>query len=329
MKRFYKGCLRRVFPFLLKNVPEDDGILQLVFLLQDIVKIIFSFEITDLNIIELENLIYRHNQVFHELFVTFNDDHNVETVDDVDDFDIEENEEDSIDQGDHGRRRIQRRRKKLKKGINKLHHLMHYPQQMREKGPMIRLWCARFEGRHRIIRKHSGVQPNFKNPPKTMARMFQLSTLGSVIFITGPRENVISGGEKQSLECTPYCAKLLQAGFLAKSQVTLAKSVEVCGEDYSVGHFVNLKDESTAIPSFAIILDVIVKSDKCDDVFLAVRKCKNNGLSRRYNSYSISNDFDKDTIIVKIANLAHHRVIAPWTPVNDNEVNLYLHPRTV
>ncbi|KAK3925534.1 Cytochrome c oxidase assembly factor 7, partial [Frankliniella fusca] len=307
-----------VFPFLLKNVPEDDEILQLVFLLQDIVKIFFFFEITDLNIIELENLIYRHNQVFHELFVTFNDDHNVEAVNDVDDFDIEEDEEDNIgdenidvneqDQGDHGRRRIQRRRKKLKKGINKLHHLVHYPQQMREKGPMIRLWYARFEGQHRIIRKHSGVQPNFKNPPKTMARMFQLSTLGSVIFRTGPRENVISGGEKQSIECTPYCAKLLQAGFLANSQVTFAKSVEVCGEDNSVSLFVNLKDESTAIPSFAMILDVIVKSDKCDDVFLAVSKCKNNGLSRRYNSYSISNDFDKDTIIIKIANLAHHRV---------------------
>lgn len=343
-------CLLRVFPFLLKKVPENDDILPLVFLLQDIVKIILSFEITDMNIIELENLIYRHNRMFHELFVTFNEnDPNVEAVNESD-FDIEEDEEeddedeDEImgdenidenqqDQENQGRRRrrrrVPRKRKKLKKGINKLHHLVHYPQQMREKGPLVRLWCARYEGRHRIMRKHSGVQSNFKNPPKTMARMFQLSTLGAVLSRTGPRETFISDGQQQSVESTQYCAKLVEAGFLANSQIILAKSVEVCGDEYSAGLFVNLRDESTAIPSFAIIVDVIVKSDNHKEIFLAVSKCQNNGLSRRYNSYHISNDFDKEITIVKITSLAHRRAIAPWTPVGDNSVELYLHPRTL
>ncbi|KAK3929434.1 Zinc finger protein 423 [Frankliniella fusca] len=329
-------CLLRVFPFLLKNVPESDDILQLVFLLQDIVKIILSFEITELQIIELENLIYRHNKMFHELFVTFDaNDPNVDAVNE-DDFDIEEDEVENENLGDEniddreedrqnvGRGQTRRKRKKLKKGINKLHHLLHYPQQMREKGPLVRLWCARFEGRHRIFRKHSAVQSNFKNPPKTMARMFQLSTLGSILSRTGTRETVISGGEEHTVLSTEYCAKLVEAGFLPTTHVILAKAVEVCGEEFSAGLFVHLKDESSSSPSFAVIVGIIVKSEN-HDVYLAVSKCKNNGLSSRYNAYHISNDFDKDTAIVKVTSLAHRHAIAPWTPVGDQDVNLYIY----
>ncbi|KAK3911532.1 Ras-responsive element-binding protein 1 [Frankliniella fusca] len=336
-------CLLRIFPFVIRGVEEGDEILELVFLLQDIVKIILSPEVSEQHILQLENLVRQHNNLFHQLFVNPNldipDVGNENDDNDNEDEDGEDHEEDVDDPvGDNtneerqegGRRRIIRRRKKLKKGINKLHHLLHYADQMREKGPVGRLWTAKFEARHRIFRKHSAVQSNFKNPPKTMAKMFQLSTLGSVLSRTGCRTPVFSGHEERvPINNSPYYEHLLRNGFTENDSIITSKCVELCGIEYGVGLFVQLKDNTSILPSFAIIIDVIHSLEKPENVFLAVSKCTNYGLSRRYNSYHISNEFDLETTIVGLKDLASHRVIAPWTPVEDSDVNLYLYPRFV
>ncbi|KAK3916551.1 Zinc finger and BTB domain-containing protein 12 [Frankliniella fusca] len=336
-------CLLRIFPFVIKGVEEGDEILELVFLLQDIVKLILSPTVSPLDVLHLENLIRRHNQRFHELFVTFEDpDLGIEGGEDDDEEeeeDLEENVDDPAEnagdeaQGQQSGRGRRRKRMGLKKGINKLHHLLHYPQQMRDKGPVGRLWTAKFEARHRIFRKHSAVQSNFKNPPQTMAKMFQLSTLGAILSSTTWRKPVLAGRlDELHVEHSPYCGSLLQMGLSANDVILVAKSVELCGIEYSVDLFVQLKDNSSLLPSFAIILDVIQPVKNQEIVILAVAKCKNNGLSLRFNSYHISNKFDEESTLVELTNLASHRVIAPWNPVQDSvdgTVNLYLYPRYV
>lgn len=162
-------CLLRIFPFLITGVREDDKYLKLVFLLQDIVQIIFSFELRGSDIDRLETLIYQHNKLFHEIFISPPLPEEVSEEDDNGDSEEveEENVDDDFSEGNIGnyeddgiesdeleeeavagnagtRRRNKWKSKRLKKGINKLHHLMHYPAQMREKGPLIRLWCARY-----------------------------------------------------------------------------------------------------------------------------------------------------------------------------------------
>lgn len=166
-----------------------------------------------------------------------------------------------------------------------------------------------------------------------MAKMFQLSTLGSVLSRTSWRKPMFIGpAEKLHIKNSPYHDSLLRLGFSEDSLISVTKSVELCGIEYSVDLFVQLKDNTSILPTFAIILDVIQSVANPELVFLAVSKCKNNGLSRRFNAYHILNTFDQETVIVELTDLASHRVIAPWSPVqdrNDGTVNLYLYPRYV
>ncbi|KAE8742811.1 hypothetical protein FOCC_FOCC011669 [Frankliniella occidentalis] len=346
-------CLLRVFPFLITRVEENNKHLQLIFLLQDIMRIIFSFELRETDIIRLEGLLNQLGRQFHEIYIlpdpdpvqarNNNEDAEEEEEDDEDDEDGEDDEEDgeeeqeeeeNVNPDDPGtKKKKEWKSKKLKKGINKLHHIMHYPEQIREKGPIIRLWCARYEGRHRILRKHSAVQCNFKNPPKTMARMFQLSTLSAFLARNSPHADDVnlSGSVSISVQHSPYCALLTEKGFQEDDFIKVVESANVCGEDYQSGLFVMLKQDEAIQPVFAVILDVVADTSDPMQVFLIVNKCRNTVLSTKYNAYKISNQFDETHVLVNVKNLANHRPIAPWSPLVKSPANieLYLYPRSV
>ncbi|KAK3910157.1 Ras-responsive element-binding protein 1, partial [Frankliniella fusca] len=337
-------CLLRIFPFLISGVQSNDPSMKLIHLLQDIVQIIFSFKLREIDISRLEYLVTEHNNLFHQLFVRpeapeqeqvmleeeqeGNVDDPLEGGDEEIDDDVEE--EDSEDGAQTIRRRLQS--KKLKKGINKMHHLVHYGQQMREKGPMIRLWCAKFEGRHRIFRKHSGVQNNFKNPPKTMARMFQLATLGSTRSKTKSRQTQVhlSGATTGLVRHNAYRDIMLLKGLQDEDEVKLAQSVEVCGLVYQSGLFVALTGGTEWQPTFGLITDIIVlkKDGEWSKIVLVVIRCQNQGRSAMYNCFSVSDDFTAPVSLVDREDLLHHRPIAPWTATQPSQpAGLHLYPR--
>ncbi|KAK3915662.1 Zinc finger protein 814 [Frankliniella fusca] len=318
-------CLLRMFPFLISGVNENNKHLQLIFLLQDIMKI---------------GLLNRFGREFHELFISpardnENDDGDNEEGEDDDNSEEEDDDNDEED-GDPDEPAPNRRRgwtsKKLKKGINKLHHLMHYAEQIREKGPIIRHWCARCEGRHRILRKHSAVQCNFKNPPKTMARMFQLSTLSAFLARNSPHADKVnlSGAVSVSVRHSSYTALLSDVGFQEDDFINIVESAQVCGEEYQSGLFVMLKQEGSVQPVFAVIVDVIANTSEPTQVFLVVDKCRNITLSANYNAYRIPNQFEETHVLVNVKSLANHRPIAPWCPIDSKDnMEFYLSPRTV
>lgn len=192
----------------------------------------------------------------------------------------------------------------------------------------------RFEARHRLFRKHAAVQSNFKNVPKTMAKMAQLSTLGAVVTKTGPEENKVSshGTVRCIVKDSPYCDDLLQQGLSENEVILIAKSAELCGEEYTAGLFVALKDETAIFPSipvFALIIEALVKPSG-QEIFLAVAECRCEGLNARYNAYKISNVFDGVPRLVTLKDLANYRAIAPWNPMGTQDsVSLFLSPRTL
>ncbi|KAE8747079.1 hypothetical protein FOCC_FOCC006217 [Frankliniella occidentalis] len=284
--------LLRVFPFLITKVAETDPYLELVFLLQDAMRIIFSPELRESDIDRLQNTLTNLQRLFHRIFISpepenvapvQNDGEEEEQEEDgQDDQDDQEEEDDEVDDNINEnlenetapRRRCKLKSKRLKKGINKLHHLTHYPMQMREKGPLIRLWCAKFEGRHRLIRKHAAVQHNFKNPPKTMARMFQMSTLAAFLDLGGPRPVNISASELgySLVELSQYRNELVAQGFLDTDVVRVVESVEVYGVEYQAGLFVILNGNGVgAHPLFAIIEDIVVDSSAVPKIVLIVK----------------------------------------------------------
>ncbi|XP_052130241.1 uncharacterized protein LOC127751167 [Frankliniella occidentalis] len=354
-------CLLRIFPFLIKGVAEDDRFLELVFLLQDIMRIVFSSQVRPRDVDQLEMIIAQHNSLFHELFVpppgppplpptgaasgaapapapegpSSDNEENEENVDDPNTDDNESEPDDNSGASQvapasrRKRKKIVHKTKRLKKGINKLHHILHYPKQFREKGPLIRLWCARYEGRHRILRKHSAVQSNFKNIIKTMSRMFQLSTFDAFLQKKKP-ETIISSTDsvQEIVQNSIYSDILVSEGLLLDDQVKIVKSVSVKGEEYACGLFVVCPSQNEPF-KFGLIADVIVEVKDASKVYLVVQECVNEGLSNRYNSYKIRNLFEAPPYLLKIENLIDYRPLPAWTPMERDGLGLYLHPRNI
>lgn len=59
--------------------------------------------------------------------------------------------------------------------INKMHHLSHYPDCIRHSGPLRQLNCLRFEAKHALFKKYGNICCNFKNLPKSMINVCQIS----------------------------------------------------------------------------------------------------------------------------------------------------------
>ena len=53
--------------------------------------------------------------------------------------------------------------------INKMHHLIHYPEIMKLHGPPTRYWCMRFESYHYILKRRAQFIGNFINICKSLA----------------------------------------------------------------------------------------------------------------------------------------------------------------
>ena len=56
----------------------------------------------------------------------------------------------------------------------KVHFLVHYPRLIEEYGPLRNLWCMRFEGKHQYFKRVVGINCNFKNIAKSLAKRHQL-----------------------------------------------------------------------------------------------------------------------------------------------------------
>lgn len=188
----------------------------------------------------------------------------------------------------------------------------------------------RYEGRHRILRKHSAVQSNFKNIVKTMTRMFQLSTFDAILRKKEPEIIISSADSAQELVKNNMYQDILQLeGLSPDDQVKIVKSVNVKGEDYTSGLFVVIPSQGRSY-KFGLIVDIVVEVENESKIYLVVKECENQGLSARYNSYKITNSFEAPPRLVRVESLIDYRPLPAWSPMDsDGNLSLYLHPRNV
>jgi len=354
-------CLMRALPFLLMDNVEDTNAadedhMKLVFLLQNIMRIVFAFEATQEDLDQLDILLAQHHDLFKRLFIdapvilqseeaveepAVCDDefYNEEAAADEPDsegYEGDEDEEASQDEvqgaakNEEEQNSSNRRKKKRRKPLviyitNKMHHLKHYAWMIRIFGPAVRMWCAKFEGRLKIFRQHSAVCCNFKNVPKTMAQMFQLSNIsalhnedeGSLEYKHATNVKVRDMASDRQL--------FKNLGFADTCLFMLTNSVSVNGEEYRHGFFVRLASPDTHVPLFAVIVRIYVHVSR-RSVHLLVNLWKVQCFSLKYNCYKVvPNIIDKHSV-VSVSSLENFRAIAPWF-VSEND-DIYLSLRT-
>ncbi|KAE8749125.1 hypothetical protein FOCC_FOCC004033 [Frankliniella occidentalis] len=326
-------CLMRVFPFLVgPYVPEGDEHMELIFITQDIMKIVFSFEISEADLVELDSLIFKLLDNFKRLFVRDPNEANTaptqnrgdeDEEEDVFLDDSEENEENENEDLGVNEPEPAEQEKPLNIHLfNKLHHLKHYVYLMKRFGPIVRFWCAKFEGSLKIFRQYAAICCNFKNPPKTMAQMFQLSHLWSIISTAEDDDDTMmefGSTTEMSLENVEHRNLLEEAGI---TQFSVTNMAMINGEEYRPGLFLAFKEPQARVPEFAIITDIYVVDKRT--AYFALKPWKST-LSGKYNAYKISADETSAPFLRNVLSLENFRPIASW---NLKSGDMYLAPRT-
>lgn len=325
-------CLMRALPFILGDlVEEGDPHMHLIFLLQDIMQISLSFEIRPEDNDRLDTLIYNLNLDFRRLFVEPQEAEEELLMEEEEEEVFLEDEETGERQAENQEDQEARPKKKPCKVhiTNKMHHIKHNSAQVLKYGPPVRLWCAKFEGRMKIFRQHAAVCCNFKNPPKTMAQMFQLSNFKNLI--NGTVERVIDYKRgNRSIKLSEIGGSilgrlLLAEGFPDNVELLYTSSATVNGEEYRSGLFVCLPSSSSHRLSFALISEIVIVDQKA--VYLFVKPWGNGGVSSKYNAHQVFVLDNSDPLVINVLSLANFRCIAPWTV--GNSPHIYLSLRTI
>ncbi|XP_065204550.1 uncharacterized protein LOC135834551 [Planococcus citri] len=196
--------------------------------------------------------------------------------------------------------------------INKFHHLTHYPVCMQWSGPMVHLWCMRFEGKHGSLKKRAQVVNNFKNSPKTLLRVCQFTQ--SAYWGSGTvdlNRTKIESGETKKIFSTLSHMQLNLLGYSSNDDIFVTKSVKINGILFRVGlYLVTDPYAENELPVFGRIREIIVL-DRLN-VYFYVTYCSTTCFDPFFNAYVVEDDDDSDSALISIQELKFRVVLDTW-----------------
>lgn len=163
--------------------------------------------------------------------------------------------------------------------IPKHHFMIHYPSSIRKIGPLLYVWCMRFEAKHKLFKHYF---KNFKNITKSLAKRHQMAiayhwesfTLkqkeyGPIKSFSLEDENVVN-------------SEMLE---MLSKDVFSTSWVKVDGVEYKAGLVVcNSMEED--MPVFCKVLDVLLVED---DIFLLTHKLFTENFDEHHHAFSFTN----------------------------------------
>lgn len=198
--------------------------------------------------------------------------------------------------------------------IPKHHHMIHYPSAIRRIGPLIHIWCMRFEGKHNFFKRSV---KNFKNIAKTLVKKHQAQLAFHFENFTfqrlqfGPILEVpvssIEGGE------------VLNEVF-DESSVSTTSWVKNYGTEYQVGMYV-ITGVENEMPLFNRIDSIIVKDR---NAYLLICKVSDVFFDEHLNAFGIE---EKNEVfsVISVNELVYYRPCDRQFS-NDRDDQVYLVP---
>lgn len=179
------------------------------------------------------------------------------------------------------------------------HHLMiHYPRCIRKIGPLVHMWCMRFEGKHNFFKKSV---KNFKNLTKTLVKKhqnqlaFHWENFYFKRFQFGPVKPVLTSNLEGG-ESLRSCLTVNQ------SSVSTTSWVKNYGTEYHIGMFVCTSIENE-MPVFKKIVNVIIRDD---EALLLTTKVNTMYFDSHLNAFSIEEEDDEFSVIC-VTDLTYYR----------------------
>ena len=149
--------------------------------------------------------------------------------------------------------------------INKHHYLVHYPDCLIHFGPLVKMWCMRYEAKHIFFKRRALVNCNFKSITKSLAVVHQIAHC-SVWSTNNPFAVCTTLTSEESVwitSCERY-SFLKVLGFNDEYSVKIAKTVTFNGVDYRNGIFIWLKtasDNKESLPLFYQVKEIVILPD--------------------------------------------------------------------
>jgi len=204
-----------------------------------------------------------------------------------------------------------------KRLIPKHHFMIHYPRCIRKIGPLLHVWCMRFEAKHNFFKRSV---KNFKNITKTLVKRHQRQlayhweNLNFQRFEFGPvRKEVID-----SLECGEALIAMLNVN--AYSDVSTTNWVKNYGTEYQIGMYVCMKT-NMEVPVFGKITSIIIHEDHA---FILTCTVDTLYFDEHFSAYCIK-ERDDSFSVVSIDELIYYR---PYDKQLSNEMDdkIYIVP---
>lgn len=197
-----------------------------------------------------------------------------------------------------------------KRLIPKHHFMIHYPKCIRKIGPLLHVWCMRFEAKHNFFKRSI---KNFKNITKSLVKQHQKQlayhweNFNFERFEFGPlKHKVIANLEGGEVLCSFLNVDRL-------SEVSVTNWVKSYGTEYQLEMFVCVKS-CMENQTFRKITKNIINDNQA--LFLT---CKVDMLyfDEHYNAYCIEDTGDFFTVIM-VSDLIYYR---PYDKLYSNEMD--------
>lgn len=206
--------------------------------------------------------------------------------------------------------------------INKIHHMMHYPECIEYSGPLLKQWCMGFERKHGPMKQRAQAVNNFKNAPKTLIKICQSAQ--SAMWGAGDlklHSIKCQGGKSTQIEYTLSSTELRDIGYSSNDIVFKTRCVKENGAKYAIGLFVCLhakQERNVNLPLFGKISEIIVVQES--KVFLKVIVCSTLHLDDEVNAFSIEFDEIDCSTFICTSELAHYRCFSAWKKSTSEEL---------
>lgn len=191
--------------------------------------------------------------------------------------------------------------------INKHHHVTHYPEIIRQKGPLVLYSCLNFEAKHQVIKKFISRGCNFINLPKSISNYVAVDQSMNIIhqFYTVPHEEIVSWKEQNIENC--ICQQDILQKHPYAENVTKIFVIKINNMRFTNNVIITLCNENTLYPNFYIVKEM-VKIDNQTYFFMQVLITIE--FVSELNSYKVDNT--DEMVLLNIKKLEDFKPNSVW-----------------
>ena len=207
---------------------------------------------------------------------------------------------------------------------NKHHHLVHYPRVIEQLGPMIRMWCMRFESKHQRYKRLMHISCNFKNVPYSIANRHQfdvaynLMTSRSSEIVCG-LGSVLSMSQLASLDDN----LVSELGSNADEKWYHCNTVVVKGTKYKVGcYLLTMPEHDDELPQCFLVNGIYIQTET-EAIKFYCEKLLVLGFEDHFHGYAVDFVAPKIYTFINLSSLLYYLPLALHA-VTHNAISMHI-----